>query len=104
MKTIRLVKKLVKIQNLTPSEERSTAAAFNNSKGVIGCINDYLGSEIATIDKQLTNPIALYKNAGADRYVAFKLAERAVLLKLTDLLTQERKVLDDDQSGEYNND
>ena len=102
MKTIRLVKKLVKIQNLTPSEERSTAAAFNNSKGVIGCLNDYLGSEIAALDKQLSNPSALYKNAGSDRYVAFTLAERSTLIKLLDLLTKEVKVLDDDQSGEYN--
>ncbi len=100
MKTIRLVKKLVKIQSLTPKEERSTAAAFNNSKGVIGCLTDYLGSEIALIDKQLANPKALYQNAGSDRYVAFKLAERATQQKLLDLLTQEEKVLDDDQSGE----
>lgn len=100
MKTIKLVKKLVKIQNLTASEERSTAAAFNNSAGVIGCLTDYLGSEIALIDKQLANPKTLYQNAGADRYVAFKLAERATQQKLLDLLTQEVKVLDDDPSGE----
>ena len=100
MKTIRLVKKLVKIQSLTPSEERSTAAAFNNSKGVIGCLTDYLGSERDAIDKQLANPKALYQNAGSDRYVAFKLAERATLVNLLDLLTKEVKVLDDDQSGE----
>ena len=47
MKTIKLVGKLGRIQNLTESEKRSTGAAFNNSKAVIGCITDYLGSEIA---------------------------------------------------------
>lgn len=98
--TIKLVKKLVRIQNLTPAEERSTAAAFNNSKGVIGCLTDYLGNEIAKLDKQLANPKTLYENAAADLYVAFKLAERATLVGLLDLLTLEVKVLDDDQSGE----
>lgn len=102
MKTIHLVKKLTRIQNLTPSEERSTAAAFNNSKGVIGCLTDYLGNEIAVLDKQLNNPKTLYENTDADRYVAFRLAERAALMKLLDLLTQEVTVLDDDQCGEYN--
>ena len=98
--TIKLVKKLVKIQSLTPAEERSTAAAFNNSKGVVGCLTDYLGYEIAKLDKQLSNPKALYANAGSDRYVAFRLAERATLDGLLELLTIEAKVLDDDPSGE----
>ncbi len=100
MKTLSIVKKLVNIQNLTPSEERSTAAAFNNSKGVIGCITDYLESEIAKIDKKLANPTALYVNKGSDRYVAFKLAERACQNNLLLLLTNEKEVLDDDPSGE----
>jgi len=100
MKTIRLVNKLEKIQNLTPSEKRSTAAAFNNSKSVIGCITDYLESEIKLIDKELQNPKALYQNDNASTYVAFRLAERSRNLKLLHLLTEEIEVLDDDHSGE----
>ena len=102
MKTIRLVKKLVKIQNLTPSQERSTGAAFNNSKSIVGCLTDYLSSEIPRIDKKLNNPEVLYKSAGAERYVAALLGERSTLNNLLELLTQEVTVLDDDPSGEYN--
>ncbi len=98
MQTIKLVKKLAKIQNLTASEQRSTAAAFNDNPGIVGCFKDYLESEIAKLDKQLANPKALYENAGSDRYVAFRLAERATLVRLLGLLTIEAKVLDDDQS------
>lgn len=100
METIRLVKRLVKIQNLTPAQERSTAAAFNNSKGVIGCLEDYLNYEIQQIDKKLSNPTELYKMPSADRYVTFKLAERANLQKLLDLLKDKVNVLDNDPSGE----
>ncbi len=98
MKTIKLVSKLVRIQNLTESEKRSTAAAFNNSKAVIGCITDYLGSEVAKLDKELADPKKLYENDKADRYVAFRLAERARNIKLINLLTEEIEILDDDQS------
>lgn len=102
MKTIRLVKKLVKIQNLTPSQERSTGAAFNNSKSIVGCLTDYLSSEITKIDKKLNNTQALYSSASAERGVACLLGERAALNNLLELLTQEVTVLDDDPSGEYN--
>jgi len=97
MKTIKLVAKLVRIQNLTESEKRSTGAAFNNSKAVIGCITDYLGSEIAKIDKELADPTKLYQNERADTYVAFKLAERSRNIKLINLLTEEIEILDGDQ-------
>ena len=100
MKTLRIVKKLVRIQTLTAAEERSTAAAFNNSKAIIGCLTDYLGFEIAKLDKQLNNPSKLYAHAAPDRHVAFILAERSTLVSLLELLTLEAKVLDDDQSGE----
>ena len=98
MKTIRLVQKLEKIQKLTLSEKRSTAAAFNNSTAVIGCITDYLSFEMQLIDKELSNPVQLYKNTNADHYVAFKLAEKARMSKLLNLLTEQTEVLDDDQS------
>ena len=97
IKTIKLVNKLVRIQNLTEGEKRSTAAAFNNSKAVIGCITDYLGSEIAKLDKELADPVKLYQNERADNYVAFKLAERARNIKLINLLTEEIEILDGDQ-------
>lgn len=97
MKTIRLVNKLEKIQNLTESEKRSTAAAFNNSKAVVGCITDYLGSEIAKIDKELADPTKLYQNNRAEQYIAFRLAERARNIKLINLLTEEIEILDGDQ-------
>ena len=96
IKTIKLISKLVRIQNLTESEKRSTAAAFNNSKAVIGCITDYLGSEIAKIDKELADPAKLYQNERADQYVAFRLAERARNIKLMYLLTEEIEILDAD--------
>jgi len=102
MKTIRLVKKLESLQQLTPKDLKSTAEAFNNSDAVIKCIVDYLNHEVDEIDKVLENPKALYQNETSDRYVAFKLADRARTLKLIRLLTEEAKVLDDDQSGDYN--
>ena len=102
METLRIIKKLSKIQSLTLGEERATAAALNNSAAVIGCITDYLNSEIAHIDKQLGNPKSLYDHAGADRYVAFKLAERATNLELLRLLSEKVTIIDDDQSGVYN--
>lgn len=98
MKTIRLVNKLERLQNLTLSEKRSTGAAFNNSKAVIACITDYLSHEIQGIDKELSNPKKLYENNNADQYVAFRLAERSRNLKLINLLTEEIEILDDDQS------
>ena len=97
LKTVKLITKLARIQNLTESEKRSTAAAFNNSKAVIGCITDYLGSEIAKIDKELANPKKLYENDRANEYVAFRLAERACNIKLINLLTEEIEILDGDQ-------
>lgn len=97
MKTIKLITNLAKIQNLTPSEKRSTAAAFNNSKAVIGCITDYLSSEIAKLDKELASPAKLYQSNNADTYVAFRLAERARNIKLLNLLTEEIELLDGDQ-------
>ena len=99
MKTIRLVNKLEKIQNLTPSEKRSTAAAFNNSTAIIGCITDYLNDEINQVDKKLLNPAKLYSGDKAQIYVTCILAERARNLELLHLLTEEITV-DDDQSGE----
>jgi len=101
MKTIRLVKKLERIQLLTHSELRSTAAAFNDSTAVVGCIQDYIGSELDILNKELANPEKLFKNSNSDNYVAFKLAERGLYLKLLSLLT-EQITIDDDQSGEYN--
>jgi len=100
MQAIKLINKLERIQNLTPSEKRSVAAAFNNSTAVIGCITDYLGFTIQLIDKELSNPKTLYQNQNADQYVAFRLAERACMNKLLVLLTEHTEVLDDDQSGE----
>jgi hypothetical protein len=100
VKTIRLVNKLEKIQNLTPSEKRSTAAAFNNSKAVIGCITDYLSNEIQRIDKVLNNPVKLYQNNNANNFVAFKLAERASMITLLLLLTEQIEVLDATSVGE----
>ncbi|MEE8208091.1 MAG: hypothetical protein V3T88_03940 [Nitrosomonadaceae bacterium] len=96
MKTIKLINKLVRIQSLTESEKRSTAAALNNSKAVIGCITDYLGSEVAKIDKELADPTKLYQTNRADQYVAFRLAERARNMKLLRLLTEEVEILDAD--------
>lgn len=100
MKTVHLVKKLEKLQNLTLSEMRSTAAAFNNSKTVLACIADYLNDEIYQIDKELTNLTTLYEHGSAHLYVACKLAERARNLKLLHLLTEETEVLDADPAGE----
>ena len=90
----------MQLQNLTAQQERATAAAFNNSQAVIGCITDYLESEVNQIDKELRKPKALYDHAGSGHYVTFKLAERASLLNLLDLLVEEVKVLDVDQTGE----
>jgi len=98
MKTVRLVNKLERIQNLTQGEKRATAVAFNNSEAVVGCITDYLSTEIAKADKLLANPEKLYKESNSDTYTAFVLAERACNLKLLNLLTEEIEVLDDDQS------
>lgn len=97
MKTLRIVSKLEKIQNLTLSEKRSTGAAFNNSKAVIGCITDYLNSELDKLDRALADPKKLYQNERADTYVAYLLAERARNIKLINLLTQEIEILDGDQ-------
>lgn len=98
MKAIKLVKKIERLQNLTASEVREAAVAFNNSEVVIGCIKDYLESEVNLIDKKLRNPKDLYQGAGSEGYVAFRLAERTTLLNLLDLLTIREKVIDDDQS------
>jgi len=99
VETIKLINRLEKIQNLTYSEKRSTAAALNDSIAVIGCITDYLESEVSQIDKRLRNPKTLYERANSATYVTFKLAERANLLNLLDLLTEKVKVLDVDQTG-----
>ena len=96
MDTLKIITRLERIQKLTPEEKRSTAAAFNNSKDVIGCITDYLESEINLVDKTLSDPEELYKESKSDTYVAFKLAERATLVKLIKLLTKET-TLDCDQ-------
>ncbi len=96
MITLKIITTLERIQKLTPEEKRSTAAAFNNSKAVIGCITDYLESEINNVDRTLANPEELYKESKSDTYVAFKLAERATLVKLINLLTKET-TLDCDQ-------
>ena len=100
METIRLIKRLVSIQNLTSEQERATAAALNNSAAVIGCITDYLESEVSKIDKELRKPKDLYNHAGSEHYVTYKLAERASLLNLLDLLTEKVKVLDATSAGE----
>ena len=96
MDTLQIINKLERIQKLTPEQKRSTAAAFNNSKGVIGCIEDYLEYEINQLDKTLGNPEALYQESKSDTYVAFKLAERCTLVKLLRLLTNEAEILDAD--------
>ena len=97
MKTIHLVNKLERIQKLTPTQKRATAVAFNNSKDVVGCITDYLEFQINQLDKTLGNPEELYKESKSDTYVAFLLAERASLVKLIKLLTEEINILDCDQ-------
>jgi len=96
MLTLKIINNLARIQKLTEQEKRSTAAAFNNSKAVIGCITDYLESEINSVDRTLSDPEELYKESKSDTYVAFKLAERATLVKLINLLTKET-TLDGDQ-------
>lgn len=96
MKAIKLIKKLAHIQHLTEQDKRDTATAFNNSKEVIGCITDYLGSEITKIDKELADPKKLYQTDKADLYVAFRLAERARNIELIYLLTEEIEILDAD--------
>ncbi len=97
METLKIINKLVRIQNLTEEQKRSTAAAFNNSKAVVGCITDYLESEICRVDKLLADPEELYKESKSDTYVAFILAERATLVKTIKLLTKEITILDGDQ-------
>ena len=96
MQALKIITRLERIQKLTTKEKRETAAAFNNSKAVIGCITDYLESEIDAVDKTLADPEELYKESKSDTYVAFKLAERATLVKLIKLLTKET-TLDCDQ-------
>jgi hypothetical protein len=96
LKTLHIVEKLVRIQNLTIKQKRATAVAFNNSKDVIGCLTDYLEFNINTLDKKLADPEELYKDSKSDTYVAFLLAERASLVKLIKLLTKET-TLDCDQ-------
>ena len=97
MMSIRLVSKLERIQKLTTAQKRATAVAFNNSKEVVGCITDYLEFKIHQIEKTLANPEELYKESKSDTYVAFKLAERAALVNLCSLLTEEVNLLDCDQ-------
>jgi|LGOV01.1.fsa_nt_gb hypothetical protein len=97
MDTLRIVNRLERIQNLTSAQKRATAVAFNNSKDVVGCITDYLESEVNKIDKQLEDPEELYSNNKSDTYVAFLLAERACHVKTLRLLTQETEILDCDQ-------
>lgn len=96
MKTLKIITRLERIQHLTPQQKRATAVAFNNSKEVVGCITDYLESEINILDNTLGNPEELYKESKSDTYVAFKLAERCTLVKLIKLLTKET-TLDGDQ-------
>ncbi len=96
MKSLLIINRLERIQNLTPKQKRATAAAFNNSKDVVGCLTDYLESEINKVDKTLSDPEELYKESKSDTYVAFKLAERSTLVKLIKLLTKET-TLDCDQ-------
>ena len=98
MKTLRIIHALENIQNLTPKQRRSTAAALNNSKDVIGCVTDYLEFQVNRLDKKIADPEALYKDSKSDTYVAFLLAERASTVKLLCLLTEETEILDDDQS------
>lgn len=97
-----LIKQLARISKLTAKEEREAAALLNNSKGVIELVTIYLEHQIVNIDKLLANPEKLYEQKDSDRYVTFRLAERAAYLKLHTLLTNEVKILDDDQSGGYN--
>ncbi len=98
METLQILHNLERIQKLEPKALRSTAAAFNNSKGVIGCITDYLEYEVHQIDKTLANPEELYASKNSETFVAFKLAERAQAVKLITLLTKETTILDDDPS------
>ena len=98
VETLKIITSLEKIQKLTIEEKRSTAAAFNNAEGVIGCLTDYLEYELHQLDKALANPEKLYKESKSDTYVAFKLAERARITKLLVLLTNKIEILDDDQS------
>ena len=98
METLKIINNLAKIQRLDNEQKRSTAAAFNNAKGVIGCLTDYLEYELNQLDKALANPEKLYKESNSDTYVAFKLADRARINKLLILLTDKTEVLDDDQS------
>jgi hypothetical protein len=98
LETLKIITNLERIQNLTPAQKRSTAAALNAAPGVVGCITDYLEYELHQLDKALANPVKLYKESNSDTYVAFKLAERACINKLLVLLTDKTKVLDDDQS------
>ncbi len=98
METLKIINNLVKIQRLDNEQKRSTAAAFNNAEGVIGCLTDYLEYELRQLDKALANPEKLYKESNSDTYVAFKLAERARITKLLVLLTDKTEILDDDQS------
>jgi hypothetical protein len=92
VETLKIINNLERIQNLTPEQKRSTAAAFNAAAGVTGCITDYLEHELHQLDKALSNPIKLYKESNSDTYVAFKLAERATINKLLVLLTDKTKV------------
>lgn len=97
MDSLKIINHLERIQKLTITQKRATAAAFNNSKDVIGCITDYLESEINKLDKTLGNPEELYKESKSDTYVAFLLAERACHVNTIRLLTQKSEILDCDQ-------
>ena len=98
MNSLRIVKKLGR--NSSNHEIREIATLFNENKEVINHIVNYLEDKILEVDKELMNPESLYKHAGHEHYVAFKLADRKRLFDLRTLLTEEVKILDDDQSGD----
>ena len=86
--TIRLCKKF---KGLDVQEEKELKAKLRDGQGAIDIIVQYLEKQVVSIDNQLANPGELYKVANSDRYVSFKLAERASLMTLRKLLTEEIK-------------
>lgn len=97
MNGLRIIKRL---SNLTPHEERGLAKLFKSNKTLIKAITDYLAKSIVSVDKILYNPKELYKKQDSTNYIHCILSERATLLRLHNLLTEDVDLLDDDQKGE----
>jgi len=96
MRTLRIIKKLTSLKNLTPSEERGLGLILNENPAVIKVLTDYLIAQLEIINIKLNNPKELYDHGRGSEYAACVLAERAAQMKLLTILTDKVEILDED--------